>query len=303
MRRLQIPFAFAFAAACAAPAPRYAAHDPLSGAPSPSAHEADGVHLYTAVIPQGYTRSDGRFSAPLVEFLHRPVYGGEASIMLERYREADGAPDRESFARNLHPSRPVPTLREFAQKKLAVYHDLRFESYTRRISTSDPYADVRGEDIAPPRLDPLGKRRFPKGGDAFRLHRCKKKGAWAILTDQTRARVGLEKGSPEPKPISPRDRSLLATCFGRGVLEHLEKGEPYGSIPKPSLSRLRLMATDEWEHGAARRIERECVHLRPTQDGYAVIRFRAPDHAFDDQHAAFELFLGSLTVPGETTGR
>lgn len=300
MRRLTIPAVFAFAAACSTPAPRYAAHDPLSGAPSPTVQKRGDTVLYTGVIPEGYARSGGRFSAPLVEFLQRPVYDGEASIALELYREDGGAATLASFKRGLHPDKPEPSMRAFGDRTLEVFHDLRFESYARRIPTADPYADVLGTQIAPPRLDPLGKRRFPKGGDAYRLHRCKKVGAWGMLADQTRARVGRQKGDPEPEPIKPRERGILATCFGRSILEHLEKGEPYGAIPKPGLSRLRLMASDEWEHGAARRIERECVHIRPTKSGYAVVRFRAPDAAFEEQHAAFELFLATLVVPGQT---
>jgi hypothetical protein len=298
VKRLALPAIFALSA-CAAPAPRYAAFDPLSGNPAPSAQKRGEEVLYTGVVPKGYARTEGRLSAPVVEFIRREVYDGEASITIERYREEDGAPAVDAYAKSLHPTSPAPASREIDGKAYAVYHDLRFESYARRIPLGDPYADALGTKIRQPKLDPTGKRRFPKGGDAYRLHRCKKVGAWGILADQTRARVGLEKGDPEPKPMKPRERGILATCFGRVVVERLRRGEPYGNIPKPSLSRLRLMAKDEWEKGAARRVERECVHLRKTRDGFAVVRFRTPDHAFEDQHAAWELFLSALTIPKE----
>ena len=297
MRRL-LPL-IVLAAACAAPAPRYTADDPLSGKVLPKPIQRNGKTIYTGLIPTGYTRTQGRLSLPLVEILRRNVYWGETSISIEYYNETDGAPAFDSFARSLHPKKPEPTQREIGGKTLSAYHDLRFSSYARRISVQDAYADVLGTHHRPPRLDPIGKRRFPKGGDAYRLHRCKKVGAWRILGEQSRLRIGLKKGDAEPKRMTRRERRIFATCFGRVSLVRLLAGEAVGSIPKPSLSRLRLMAKDEWDYGARRRIDRECVHLRRLKDGYAAIRFRAPDHAFDGQHAAWELFLGSLTLPGE----
>ena len=289
----------AFTTACAAPAPQYAAFDPLSGNASPTPIARNGKTQFTGVIPNGYEATKGRLSAPMIEFLRREVYWGEASISIERYSEKDGAPALDSFTRSLHPSKPSPTHREIGGKTVSVFHDLRFESYARRISNQDAYADSLGSKIRPPKLDPTGKRRFPKGGDAYRLHRCKKVGAWAILADAKRAYLGRKPGDPEPKRMMRQDRKIFSACFGTTIMKRLWAGEPVGAIPKPSSGSLKMMAKDEWEHGAARRIDRECVHLRKLRDGFAAIRFRAPDHAFDGQHAAWELFLSSLTIPGE----
>ncbi len=63
--------------------------------------------------------------------------------------------------------------------------------------------------------------------------------------------------------------------------------------------RLRILARDEWRHGAARRVERECVHLMDWEGGFLALRFRSPRDTYRQEFASFEAFLGTFAPLSE----
>jgi hypothetical protein len=55
--------------------------------------------------------------------------------------------------------------------------------------------------------------------------------------------------------------------------------------------RLRIMAREEWTYGASKKVESECVHVRPAGDGFYALRFRAPKPDYESERAVFDRFL------------
>ncbi|MFH1726162.1 MAG: hypothetical protein ABII00_16255 [Elusimicrobiota bacterium] len=297
------------AAACSGSRPAYSPEDPLSQKPraepfyeaarSTAAAEPGGRLLFRALVPEGYRRSEGRLTAPVVAVFSKDVYEGEAAIVVERYSEADGnAVSKESFLRNLNPRPGEVSLgrHSIGGRSFEVYHGIEFTSFDRRIQPNDPYADALGAAIRPPRLSLFERRRFPPGGNAYRLYRCRKLGAWGLLGDYRRLRAKERLEEFQAEHGGRGDRRLLATCFGSTVAWAVAQGETVPRIPKPSRRRLRIMAREEWTHGASRRVERECVHLRDIPGGFLVLRFRAARHSFRREHEAFETFLSLLSL-------
>ncbi|OGR60635.1 MAG: hypothetical protein A2X36_04845 [Elusimicrobia bacterium GWA2_69_24] len=242
--------------------------------------------------------ADAIVSEPVLLMIAKEVYGGEAAVVVERYAVQDGnAVDKETFIKNLLPDqREVrPVQHTIGGQTFSVYHGLDFTFYDRRIGPGDPYSDALAGSIQPPKLSWLEGRRFPIGGEAYKLYRCRRLGAWDVLGDYRRA---LASGKVEDflsKIRGSTDGKLIAPCFGRTVMHAVAERQPVPKIQKPSMARLRIMARDEWAHGAARRLERECLHLRDVPGGFLVLRFRAPKDAFKREHAAFEAFLEGLT--------
>lgn len=307
MRRL-FPSLLLLACACASgPAPsEYSPEDPLSGAPkaetfyrvSASTGTAQEA-LFRAVVPKGYRRATGRLMRPVEAIFTRGLFSGEASIVVERYGDGDGV-SRESFLRNLVPAggdkkaSDWRTEHAVGSKKIGVHHGMEFESFTRRIPPFDPFSDFLGGAFRPPRLSLFERRRFPVGGEAYRLHRCRKHGAWGLLKGYRRARRRGRAKEYFWKKLQRGQRLIIATCFGRGALLAMERGDEAPYAPKPTRYRLRIMARDEWAHGASRLVERECILLRDVENGFLVLRFRAPRAEFRREHAVFETFIASF---------
>jgi hypothetical protein len=297
MRVLLVPAAAALVAACSASRTAYGPGDPLAGGSAPELFAVPGSSAaFTAAVPQGYARAEGG-GLPVAAMFVRTLPGGEADIVVERYTESVDGIGAETFAENLGPKESARflTLHKAGGKTLEAYHGMDFESYARQIPVDDPYSDSLGKSIAPPRLSLLEGRRFPKGGDAYRLYRCRKLGAWAILADYRRARgKGQAAGGSFWERLPPADRGIAAACFGRHAAAAMRDGAEAPEAAKPSRYRLRIMARDEWLHGAARVVDRECVHIRQAPDGFWAVRLRAPRPAFAREHKAFESFLGSF---------
>jgi len=278
-------------AGCAGGRASYFPGDPLlAGA------KAKDFGVFQAVLPSGYKRSEARLTGSMTAMFHQPLFGGgEAAISVESY--TDGSVDRAAFVQNLirDVDAPKPSKHEVGGKEFPVYHDLEFVSYGRRIGPDDLFSGSLGTWIKPPRLSWFEGRRFPPGGDAYRLYRCKKRGAWGVLGDYRRALK--KKGEVDKfrmKMRNTRDGKLLSPCFGKTVLMAISDSEPVPKIPKPSMYRLRIMARDEWHHGASRNVDRECVHIRDIPGGFMVLRFRAPRAHFKSEHERFLTFLGSF---------
>ncbi|MBI3298492.1 MAG: hypothetical protein HYZ75_10035 [Elusimicrobia bacterium] len=293
------PIALAALAACATPQPVYQADDPLSGArPARLFYEtgtSSGTAAFTAVLPLDYTPSDGILLAPVVAVLRRDTAFGEAAIVVERYGEQWGsALGREEFAAHLVEGRaPAPTQHQAGGRAVTAYHDLRFTLSERRIDADDPWAGVLGRRIEPPKLSPMEGRRFPVGGEAYRLHRCRRMGAWDVLADYRRAQAaGLLEAFRQTHP--PEERRLVSTCFGSAVAHAVSEGRPVPPIPKPSSGRLRAMARQEWERGVVTRQERECVVLLDVPGGFWALRLRAPEAGFPAEHAGFLAFAAGF---------
>lgn len=286
-------------AACAAPQPGYRADDPLSGArPAQTFYgtaASSGTALFAAVMPLDYTASEGTLLAPVEAVLRRDTAFGESAIVVERYGQAWGTNlSREAFTAHLVEGRP-PKASEHpvAGRSFTVYHDLRFTVSDRRIDNDDPWAGILGQHWLPPKLSAVEGRRFPVGGEAYRLHRCLKLRAWDVLGDYRRAQAG---GTLEAFRQShpAEERRLVSTCFGNAVAHAVAEGRTVPRIPKPSRGRLRSMARVEWERGVVTRTERECVALLDAPGGFWVLRLRAPEMAFAAEHPAFLAFLASF---------
>jgi len=246
-----------------------------------------------APAPEGY-QAAGPVSAPVVAFYAKRLYDGEADIIVERYLKAEGA-DIEVFTRNLESGvRPRLERRRIGDKTFELYEGLSLESFVRVLPPFDPYAGALGGG-PPPRLSLFESHRFLAGGEAYRLYRCRKEGAWTLLRRYRRLR---EKGDDLypffNKDLNPLARARFEACFGAGVLLAISKGEDVPDFPKPSLYKLRNMARREWATGAASRMESECVHIRPLSDGFYALRFRAPEADFARERAAFDEFLRSF---------
>lgn len=127
-----------------------------------------------------------------------------------------------------------------------------------------------------------------------------------MLKDYRKTLKRGEAAESRSKIRGTKDGKLLGPCFGKTTVQAIAEGKPVPKVPKPSMSRLRIMATDEWHCGASRRIDRECVHIRdipggPVPGGFMVLRFRAPRHSFKREHKGFLAFLGSFepAVPAQ----
>jgi hypothetical protein len=303
MRRI-FTLLFLFAAACASSPdePAYAPGDPLGEKQKPTTIYREIVDplpkkipLIRAIVPEGYRTSEGSLHSPVIALFSKEVYGGEASIVVERYTEADGnATDQELFWRNLAGKGNAPSAHKIGEKNFSVRHDLRFERSVRRISPGDPYADYLGTGHAPPRLSLVEKRRFLVGGDAYRLYRCRKLSAWGILADYRRARDKKRLSEFFQNSLKASDRKILSACFGKTVLMSIGRGEAIPDIPKPGMYRLKIMAREERDGLTVRMIERECVYVTDVAGGFAVVRLRAPESQFKAEHKAFETFLASF---------
>lgn len=289
-RRLLL-LALAGAAACAAPRrPLYAPEDPLSGAPRPEVFRAGRGEasrpVFRAIRPEGYRPVAGRLGAPMAAMLRKEVYGGEAVLLVERYSRSENTwTDRARLLRELDPAGA------HAGKGREALHGLLLTRFTPRLSSEDPYANDLGR-AEPPRLG-LGDARFPKGGQAFRLYRCRRLGAWRPLDRYRRAR---RRGRLEEflQGLPAARRKIVTACFGHAVIHAMEAGAPVPDIPRPSHGALKEMAREERERGAVRTVERECVHTTDLPDGFLVARFRTPEASFELEHPAFELFLSAF---------
>ncbi|MEE8425333.1 MAG: hypothetical protein V3S11_05870 [Elusimicrobiota bacterium] len=282
-----LPLSICLALGCASTphAPEYSKDDPLAN--RPPVIEFDG---FRAALPHGYRKADGRLTAPILAMMTKPVSGGEAAIIVEHYPDSAG---QAAFLRNLGAEGGTPPPKEIAVdgKPFTVYPNLEYIRYVGLISAGDPYADSLGSTFRPPRLSVIERRRFLTGGEAFRLYRCRRLRAWGILGDYRRLRRKNRLGEFHGLGFGPPRRKIVATCFGRSVLFAIQTGKNIPKIPKPSMYRLRILARDEWRHGASRRVERECIHLRDWKGGFLVLRFRAPRDAYRSEFASFEAFL------------
>lgn len=293
MRRY-LPPALALALGCALNqrAPQYSQDDPLAN--RPPVIEFNG---FRAALPHGYRKVEGRLAAPVLAMMTKRVYGGEAAIIVERYPDSGPeAVDKAAFLRNLGAEDGTPPPKEIIidGKPFSVYPNLEYVRYVGRISAGDPYGDSLGTTLRPPRLSLIERRRFLPGGEAFRLYRCRRLRAWGILGDYRRLRRKNRLGKFHRSGFGRMERRLVATCFGRTVLFSIQTGRPVHKIPRPSMYRLRILARDEWRHGAARRVERECLHLADWKGGFLALRFRAPRDSYRAEFASFTAFLGTF---------
>ncbi|MBI5243505.1 MAG: hypothetical protein HY922_07445 [Elusimicrobia bacterium] len=249
---------------------------------------------FHAEAPPGFQPAWG-ISAPVIAYYSKRLYDGEAALIVERYWTAEGA-EIGAFARNLGlGENPKPKRRRIDGKAFDVYEGITTESYTRVVPPADPYSDSLGSKPPPPRLSFLESHRFQIGGEAYRLYRCRKQGAWRLLSRYRRLRSKGEDLYPfQAKELDTAARKLVSACFGQGVLLAMSRGDEAPDIPKPSGYRLRLMARQEWDTGASSRVELECVHVRPAAGGFFVVRFRAPKAEFSSERAAFNRFLSSF---------
>ncbi|HAH07221.1 MAG TPA: hypothetical protein DCM05_11985 [Elusimicrobia bacterium] len=255
------------------------------------------VALSTAALfggpPPGYQQA-AAISPPILAYYSKRLYDGEAVLMVERYFEADGT-DLGAFLRNLGlgPD-PKPVKRKAEGKVFEVYEGLKVESFTRIITPEDLYADALGSG-KPPRLSLFESARFPVGGEAYRFYRCRKLGAWGVLARYRRLRAkGEDLYKFETQELDTATRKVLSACFGQGFLYAMTQGQEVPDVPKPSGYRLKIMAREEWAYGASKKVELECVHLRPVAGGFYVLRFRAPKSDFKAERAAFDRFLAAF---------
>lgn len=293
-----IPAAFfllIFCAACTGPRPYpgaragYSSEDPLSGAKPPRT-----VAGFSAVFPEGWELSEGVMSLPATAMLTRDTAFGQATIIVERYGEGGAAVGKEEFLAHLVSGRPPVASRHAAGgNDLAAYHDLRFTLSERIVGADDPWKNALTQRWGPPKLSPVEGKRFLVGGEAYRLFRCGKLGAWGILADYRRAqKAGKVEEFRSTHPAE--ERRLISNCFNSFIAHAVAEGRPVPALSQPSLSSLRGMAREEWERGAVMRRERECVLLRDAPKGYWVLRLRAPEGAFDDEHPAFLTFAAAF---------
>lgn len=284
-----IPALVLLLAACAGTEPAYAPEDPLSGAKPPRS-----VNGFSAVFPNGWELSDGVMGRPVAAMLRRETAFGDAAIVVERYGPGWGEVGKEEFVAHLVTGRPPVASRHAAGgEDLAAYHDLRFTLSERSIGPDDPWKGSLGQTWPPPKLSPVEGKRFLVGGEAYRLFRCGKLGAWGVLADYRRAQAA---GKVEEFRTShpPEERRLVSSCFNSFVAHAVAEGRPLPPMSQPSLSSLRGMARDEWERGAVMRRERECVVLRDGPGGFWVLRLRAPEGAFELEHRAFLAFVAGF---------
>lgn len=299
-------FAVFLASSCAfgAGKPIYAPGDPLGAGKKPTTLYDAGIStssvqkpLLRTVLADGYTTSRATFGIPVIAMFVKKVYRGEAAMLVERYTEADGnAVDRDTFLRNLSPTKkPAPVRRHtIGSKSFTVRHGIDFTVTTRRIPPGDPYVDYLGSHYKPPRLGFLERRRFLRGGEAYRLYRCRRLYAWGILRDYRRARAKEKLHQFFRISLTRADRRIITACFGRTVIVAVSRGDPVHKIAKPSMYRLRIMAREERATGAVRRTERECIHLMDIPGGFLILRYRAPRDQFSREHSAFETLLESF---------
>ncbi|TBR25822.1 hypothetical protein EPO15_01470 [bacterium] len=284
-----IPALLFLLASCAGPQPAYTPEDPLSGAKPPRTYNG-----FLASLADGWETSDGVLSAPVSAMFRRETAYGAADIVVERYGQGGAALDKEEFVAHLVTGAPPLQSKHAAGGEvLAAYHDLRFTLSERSIGPDDPWKGALTQKWAPPKLSPVEGKRFLVGGEAFRLFRCGKLGAWDVIADYRRAQAAgkvEEFRSTHP----PEERRLVSNCFNSFVAHAVAEGRALPPLPRPSLSTLRGMAREEWERGAVMKRERECVVLKDAPGGFWVLRLRAPEQAFELEHATFLAFVGSF---------
>lgn len=268
----------------------------MSGAALAAALAAGAAAQGLPTPPTGYAAVEEPVKPPVVALYSRPVWEGEVLLGLERHEKVDGAPSLEAFARQLGaPWGPVKRRR--GGRSFQVYEDIVIESFVRPLPAEDPHASVLGSDIAPARLSLFERRRFPPGGDAYRLQRCRERGAWSVLKGYRRALARGAAAEEVRAVLDGASSDLLAACLGKRALAAMRAGEPVKDIPKPSMYRLRIMARDEWAHGAERLLERESVHLRDAPDAIWAVRYRAPERVYRRHREDFLDFAAGLQLP------
>ena len=258
-----------------------------------------GAPVFQADIPTGYSATQGALRLPMAGIYLKRLPEGESALIVEVYRSTEGpAPDREAFLRDLEGGKgrlPSPSRRKAGGREFDVYDGLEVESFTRRISPLDPHSQSLGRTPPPPKLGWFDQRRFPQGGQAYKLFRCRKVGAWDLLSRYNRLReAGEDLFGFHMNTLGDRERGMVAACFGHAVLQEMLRGAPMPPLPMPGMSRLKAMAKEEWEHGASRVREREIVHLRPVPGGFFVLRLRAPKDSFSQELPAFDRFLAGF---------
>ncbi|MFA6028779.1 MAG: hypothetical protein WC969_02870 [Elusimicrobiota bacterium] len=251
----------------------------------------------TLTPPEGYKASDARLGAPIVAVFSKRLHDGEAALIVERYAAEDPDGDPAVFARNLGAG-ARRAVRKIGGRAFELYEGIDVETFTRQVQQGDPYAETLGTSPSPPRLSFFESRRFPKGGDAYRLYRCIELDAWRTLRRYRSLKAGEGDLAEFRSRLSPVQRQVVSTCFGTGILMAMAEGEQVPDIPKPSMYRLRIMARDEWQYGSTRKVERESVHLRPIRGGgFYALRLRAPREAFSGEKDAFDAFLTAFAPP------
>lgn len=282
---LSLAFLAVALSACGTPRAAYAPEDPLSGAKPPRS-----VGAFSAVFPEGWELSEGVMTLPVVAMLRHDTAHGEAAVVVERYGQGGAELGQEEFVAHLALGRAPALSRHGAgADALPAYHDIRFALSERRIGPDDPWRDSLGQRLEPPKLSAVEGKRFLVGGDAYRLYRCSKLGAWGVLADYRRALAAGRLDEFRTK-TPPEERRLVSACFNSFVAHAVADGRPVPPLPRPSLSSLRGLAREEWERGAVMRRERECVLLKDAPGGFWVLRLRAPEDAFDGLHPAFLAF-------------
>ncbi|MFA6092856.1 MAG: hypothetical protein WCU88_05615 [Elusimicrobiota bacterium] len=247
--------------------------------------------------PPGYSSSEAALSAPVQALFVKKLHEDESVLIVERYSSQDPEGDPEAFCRNLGPQARKSS-RKVAGRTYEVYQGLEIESFSRRIPSDDPYVHALGSKPPPPRVSLFERRRFPVGGEAYRFYRCRALDAWKTLGRyRSLQRAGKDLYDFRAKEFDSVQRRVSAACFGQSVLSAMDAGSPVPDIPMPSRYRLRIMAQDEWTYGASRKLERECVHLRPFDGGFYVLRLRAPIDAYPDELPAFDALLKDFDPP------
>jgi hypothetical protein len=281
---------FLLLGACAQPGPKYKADDPLSNTPT-----AKDRGKFRAVILEEYRATTGRLELPIVAMFSRDTGDGDAALIVERYENSAGITPA-AFTANLKNGKKAATPKSITLDGTAyeIFTDLEFVRYVGRVPRGDPYRNALGAKHAPPRLSLIERRRFLPGGRAYKLYRCKKAGAWGILADYHRAYAKGDLKGFRSRGLSPAERRLLSVCFGGPVLLAVDGGSKAPVVAKPSMYRLRVMARDEWMHGANRYVERESLHLRIEEGGFWVLRYRAPLSAFAHGEPAFHALVSSF---------
>ncbi|MBI5202330.1 MAG: hypothetical protein HY925_12140 [Elusimicrobia bacterium] len=242
--------------------------------------------------PTGYARADDVRPPVLAQF-SKTLWDGEVSFTVERHERKDGDPTLESFVRQL--GAPAgPTRRKAKGKVFALYEEIPIETVLRRLPEQDPYAQSLGAAVPPPRLSFLESRRFHPGGEAYRLYRCRERGAWSRL-NAYRDAVELGRGAEFARRLEAD--GLMPVCFGNGIWNRMQRGEAIEEIPKPSGYRLRIMARDEWATGAVRRPELETVWIHDSPDAIWAVRCRVPERAHKKYRGDFLSFLAGLSLP------
>lgn len=243
--------------------------------------------------PTGYAAVEDA-KPPVVALFSKELWDGEATLAVERHDKQDGEPGLEAFVRQLGaPS--SPRRRKADGRVFALHEGIPVESVVRRLPEQDPYAQALGSDIPPPRLSVFEKRRFAPGGDAYKLYRCREKGAWGLLRDYRRARE-LGRGA-EYALQRLSGGALVPICFGKALWGRMQRGEAVEDVPEPWMARLRVMARDEWATGAVRRAELETVYVKDTPEAIWAVRYRAPERSYETHQDEFLGFLAGLRLP------